>query len=109
MCKSKINNAKAVYPKSAGKSLNVRPSGPNLSAISPYNDNPTKAVLIVIALVGLSLYGLMALRLGPEGRTFNDFPALFGYTALALLIFDLHINWVNQLILFTSKISYPLF
>jgi len=68
-----------------------------------------KAVLIVIALVGLCLYGLMALRLGPKGRIFNDFPALFGYTALALLIFSLHINWVNRFILFTSKISYPLF
>jgi len=66
-------------------------------------------VLVLIALIGLGLYSLMALKLGAIGQTFNDFPALFGYTALSLLIFSLQVNWINRYILFTAKISYPLF
>jgi len=71
--------------------------------------NQKKTILVIMALVGLTLYSIMALNLGAMGRTFNDFPALFGYMALALLIFDLHVEWINRLILFTAKISYPLF
>ena len=71
--------------------------------------NQKKTVLTLIALGGLCLYSLMALKFGALGRTFNDFPALFGYMALALLIFSFHIVWIDRSILFTAKISYPLF
>jgi peptidoglycan/LPS O-acetylase OafA/YrhL len=68
-----------------------------------------KTVLALVALLGLGLYGAMALRLGVVGHVFNDFPALLGYTALGLLIFNFQAPSVNNFILFTAKISYPLF
>ena len=44
--------------------------------------------LLVIALIGLSLEGLIAIKV-PILKAFNDIPNFFGYTALALLCYVL--------------------
>jgi peptidoglycan/LPS O-acetylase OafA/YrhL len=46
---------------------------------------------------------------GGLGKQMNDVPALFGYSALSIIIYSFHIGWFNRWILFTAKISYPLF
>lgn len=43
---------------------------------------------MVIALIGLSLEGLIAIKV-PILKAFNDIPNFFGYTALALLCYVL--------------------
>lgn len=71
--------------------------------------NQKKITLALVACAGLCLYCLMALKMGVVGHVFNDIPALLGYTALGLLIFNFRAALINNFILFTSKISYPLF
>ena len=71
--------------------------------------NQRKITLALVALAGLVVYCLMALKMGVLGHVFNDIPAFFGYTALGLLIFSFCIALINNFILFTSKISYSLF
>jgi peptidoglycan/LPS O-acetylase OafA/YrhL len=68
-----------------------------------------KTTLLLLALGGIGLYGLLALKFGVYGRVLNDIPALFGYTSLALLLYRLDLPWINRFILTTEKISYPLF
>src|ERR1700722_16517764 len=68
-----------------------------------------KTRLLLLAFFGIALYGLLALEFGVYGNVLNDVPALFGYTALALLIYRLGIGAINRFILFTERISYPLF
>jgi peptidoglycan/LPS O-acetylase OafA/YrhL len=65
--------------------------------------------LLLLAIGGLALYGLLALKFGVYGRVLNDIPALFGYTSLAILLYRLGIPFINRFILITEKISYPLF
>jgi peptidoglycan/LPS O-acetylase OafA/YrhL len=65
--------------------------------------------LLLIAAAGLALYALLALRFGQYGRVFNDIPALLGYTALAVLLFRLGIKPVNDFLMFTGRVSYPLY
>ena len=47
-----------------------------------------KWLLLAIAIVGLSLEGLIAIKV-PSLKAFNDIPNFFGYTALALLCYVL--------------------
>jgi peptidoglycan/LPS O-acetylase OafA/YrhL len=63
----------------------------------------------LIAVAGLGLYSLMAIQMGVVGHVLNDVPGLLGYTALGLLIYSFHCLPINRFVLFTSKISYPLF
>jgi peptidoglycan/LPS O-acetylase OafA/YrhL len=65
--------------------------------------------LIVMAVAGLGLYGVLAIRYGRVGRTFNDIPALIGYASLCILIYGLRIGPINRFILFTAKISFSIF
>ena len=68
-----------------------------------------KPWLIGIAILGLGIYGLMAIMGGPIGKSFNDVPALFGYAALCIFIYSLKINWINRFILFTARLSFSIF
>jgi peptidoglycan/LPS O-acetylase OafA/YrhL len=68
-----------------------------------------KTGLLSIAVAGLVIYSLMAIQFGRPGKIFNDLPGLFGYGALCLLIYTLHIKPVNRFILFTSTISFSIF
>lgn len=45
-----------------------------------------KLYLLLFSIVGIGLMGIMALKGGEFGRTFNDIPALLGYGSLAILI-----------------------
>jgi len=68
-----------------------------------------KPWLLVIAFGGLGIYGLMAILGGRFGKSLNDVPALFGYTALCVFIYSLRIKWVNRFILFTANLSFSIF
>jgi peptidoglycan/LPS O-acetylase OafA/YrhL len=69
----------------------------------------SKIYLLILSVAGIGLYGLMALKLGVLGHTFNDMPALFGYTAFSLLLYSFQVPWLNKSILFIAGISYPLY
>jgi peptidoglycan/LPS O-acetylase OafA/YrhL len=68
-----------------------------------------KTRLIGIALAGLGIYSLMAFQFGPVGKIFNDLPGLFGYAALCVFIYTLHIKPVNRFIFFTARLSFSIF
>ncbi len=68
-----------------------------------------KSVLVMLAIAGLALYSILAIRFGPVGRTLNDVPALFGYASLCILLYTLGIPVFNRFIMFTAKISFPIF
>ena len=65
--------------------------------------------LILVAIVGFVLYGLLALKMGNVGKMLNDIPALFGYTSLAILIYQCNIKIINRFFIFTGLISYSLY
>lgn len=68
-----------------------------------------KGYLILLSVVGIGAYGLMALTLGAYGRLLNDVPALIGYTCLSIFLYRCSLAWLNSFVLFTAKISYPLY
>lgn len=65
--------------------------------------------LVIMTIGGIALYGLMALKFGVYGMVLNDIPALFGYTSLSILIYKMKIPFINGFVLFTERLSYPLF
>jgi peptidoglycan/LPS O-acetylase OafA/YrhL len=65
--------------------------------------------LIWIALVGIGLYGFMALSLGRAGKIFNDLPGLFGYAAFCVWLYALNLKPFNRFILYTADISFSIF
>ncbi len=65
--------------------------------------------LLLISVAGFVLYGLMALKMGSIGKLLNDIPAMFGYTTLAIFIYQLGIKAVNKFFVFTGVISYSLY
>jgi peptidoglycan/LPS O-acetylase OafA/YrhL len=60
-------------------------------------------------ILGVGLFGLMALKGGAIGRALNDLPALLGYGSLAVWLYLWKWSPLNKLLLFTGKISYELF
>jgi peptidoglycan/LPS O-acetylase OafA/YrhL len=65
--------------------------------------------LLVLAISGFILYGIMALKMGDIGKMLNDIPAMVGYTSLSIFIYQLGIKPINKFFLFTGTISYALF
>jgi peptidoglycan/LPS O-acetylase OafA/YrhL len=68
-----------------------------------------KVYLMLLSVVGIGAYALMALTLGAYGRLLNDVPALIGYTCLSVFLYRCSLAWLNSFVLFTAKISYPLY
>ena len=64
--------------------------------------------LWMAAPVGLFFAAIAALK-GGILRTFNDVPALIGYSSVAMLLFLTNNNWINRVVYFFSKISYELY
>lgn len=62
-----------------------------------------------ISIVSLFIFAFMALKGGQLGKTFNDIPALIGYSSLAIFIFYLGLKPINAFFLYTGKISFALF
>lgn len=65
-----------------------------------------KIMLCIIAVIGIGLMGGMAL-FSDELKLFNDIPALFGYTALALLF--VNIGFIRSVCRFLSRFSYEFY
>ncbi len=54
----------------------------------------------------------MILKLGEAGRIFNDVPALFGYTALSIFVYQAGrkwLPWLNRFFLWINGFSYTLY
>jgi peptidoglycan/LPS O-acetylase OafA/YrhL len=68
-----------------------------------------KSYLVLLSVAGIGAYALMAFTLGAYGRLLNDVPALVGYTALSILLYRFQLRPINDFVLFTARISYPLF
>lgn len=64
---------------------------------------------LLLAGFCLPVYAILALKAGSIGKVFNDIPALIGYLAIAVFIFQLRIIPFNKFILYTSRISYSFF
>ncbi len=64
---------------------------------------------LVIAVFMLTVFAYLALKGGDIGRIFNDFPALLGYSSLAIFIYMLKIKPLNSFILYTGRISFALY
>ena len=61
------------------------------------------SVLAIIAVIGIAMEGILGTIGGPL-KAFNDIPALFGYTALGLIIWQF--ISLRKPICFLGKISY---
>lgn len=65
--------------------------------------------LLIIALLGCGLYASLALFCGTIGKLTNDIPALIGYSAFAVWIYKTNVQVFNRFMLYSGKISYPLY
>ena len=65
--------------------------------------------LLVIGIIGSTLYAALALKGGQVGKMFNDIPALIGYTSLAIFLYQLNITPLRKFFLYTGKVSYSLY
>jgi len=65
--------------------------------------------ILIFGIVCCGLYGGLVLMFGEMGKLFNDVPALFGYSAIAIWVYKLKAGVINKFFLFTGKISYPLY
>ena len=70
---------------------------------------PSQGVLAAWALLGLLVYSLMTLFWGTLGQMMNDVPALIGYTAVGLFVYQLPRGWIHRFLGFTGTISYALY
>ncbi|HMQ48927.1 MAG TPA: acyltransferase [Saprospiraceae bacterium] len=86
----------------------IRPFLP-VSSEASNEPSPAPWSYLLIGVAGCALYGALALKGGSIGKMFNDIPALFGYTAIALFVYYLRLKPLNRFLIFTGKISYALF
>jgi len=72
-----------------------------------------KTVIVgLVAVVGIGLMGIIAVKGGRTGRVLNDIPAAFGYTALVVLVYSIGKNWISVVIgplKYLGTISYELY
>jgi peptidoglycan/LPS O-acetylase OafA/YrhL len=69
-------------------------------------------VLMSIAIIGILLMALMALKGGRIGQTFNDIPASIGYASLAAFIFSVSSSVIKPFkvfLIFIGNISFELY
>ncbi len=69
-------------------------------------------LLIVIATTGMLTMGLMAIKGGRTGQTFNDIPASIGYASLSAFLFSVSsksIPPLKRFLIFVGRLSYELY
>lgn len=66
---------------------------------------PKFKYLLLACFFGMMLTGFMG-YMGFPWKLYNDIPSLIGYTSLALIIYKLGINVLNNFFCFTNSISY---
>ncbi len=64
---------------------------------------------LLTGMVGILIYGGLALCLGDAGRMVNDIPALFGFSAVGLFLYLVGIKRLNILICYIGAISFSLY
>lgn len=69
-------------------------------------------ILTFLSIIGIVTMGFMVMKGGKLGRTFNDIPALIGYSSLAILMYKISLNkfkLIKNFFVYASKISYELY
>lgn len=66
---------------------------------------PSFKVLIPICMIGIILTGFAGLK-GGIWKLYNDVPSMMGYLSVLLIIYKLKIKFINNVFIFTNKISY---
>ena len=62
-----------------------------------------------LGLLASGIYAAAALKGGDQAMLFNDLPALFGYSLLAIWLYQVANNKIKSFFLFTGRISYSLY
>lgn len=65
--------------------------------------------ILIIGISSCLLYAILALKVGTVGKMVNDFPALLGYSFIAIWIYQIRLRFINQFVFYISKISYSLY
>lgn len=68
--------------------------------------------LLLVAISGIGLYGLLAIKGGKAGRIFNDIPALVGYASFCVLLYalmDKTVHFLKSMIIYVGGFSYSLY
>jgi len=65
--------------------------------------------LLIIGIINCALYAILALSCGSIGKMLNDFPALIGYSMIAIWVYKIENSVINTFFLFTGKISYSIY
>ncbi|MCI9371285.1 MAG: acyltransferase [Lachnospiraceae bacterium] len=63
------------------------------------------SVLFVTVILGIGIQSILALK-GGAFKLFNDIPALFGYGALGIILYEIFGNVWKKAVFYISKISY---
>lgn len=69
-------------------------------------------IFLPAGLFFTALMIVMILKLGETGRIFNDVPALFGYTAISIFVYQVGrkwLPWINRFFLWINRFSYTLY
>lgn len=69
-------------------------------------------IFLPVGLFFTAVMIVMILKLGETGRIFNDVPALFGYTALSIFVYQAGkrwLPWLNRFFLWINSFSYTLY
>lgn len=76
-----------------------------------YKANPAKfnipnfKVLIPICMIGIAITGFAGIK-GGVWKLYNDVPSMMGYLSTLLIIYKLKNRFINDIFIFTNKISY---
>jgi len=62
-----------------------------------------------LGLIACTIYATAALKGGDQAMLFNDIPAFFGYTLLAIWLYQIAHTKIKSFFLFTAKLSYSLY
>jgi len=68
-----------------------------------------KSRLIILCIAGLVLKVFLSIKLGSAGELLNDIPSLIGYTSFGILLYTVHLKWLNKFLVFTGIISFALY
>lgn len=66
---------------------------------------PKKITLILFSIIGIGITGITGV-IGGALKSFNDIPSIIGYGSMALLLFSINNNFINNVFIKLSKISY---
>ena len=73
------------------------------------NFNLKPIYFLIVGILGCISYAFLAIKGGDIGKMTNDFPALVGYTSLAIWLYQINLVAINKFFIFTGKISFSIY